>query len=87
MPKELLERPKQGFGVPINEWLRGPLKDWAESLLNESRLTQEGYFNAKLVRTAWEDFCNGRIGREQHLWCILMFQSWLDYQRKTIRKI
>lgn len=87
VPKELLERPKQGFGVPINEWLRGPLKDWAESLLNESRLTQEGYFNAKLVRTAWEDFCNGRIGREQHLWCILMFQSWLDCQRKTIRKI
>jgi asparagine synthase (glutamine-hydrolysing) len=87
VPKKLLERPKQGFGIPIDEWLRGPLKDWAESLLNESRLNQEGYFNTKLVRTAWEDFSHGRIGREQHLWCILMFQSWLDYQRKIIRKI
>ena len=84
VPRELLERPKQGFGIPLNEWLRGPLKDWAESLLNESRLSQEGYFNTKLVRANWKNFCSGRGRREQDLWCVLMFQSWLDNQRKTV---
>jgi asparagine synthase (glutamine-hydrolysing) len=87
VPKELMYRSKQGFGIPIDKWLRGPLKDWAESLLNETRLSQEGYFNTNLVRAVWKDFCSGRVNREQDIWCVLMFQSWLEFQRKTSVKI
>lgn len=87
VPKELMNRPKQGFGISIDKLLGGPLKDWAESLLNETRLSQEGYFNTNLVRIAWKDFCSGRVNREQELWCVLMFQSWLESQKKISRKI
>ena len=78
VPRALMERPKQGFGIPIAKWLRGPLRDWAESLLNEARMKQEGYLNAKLVRSVWENHLCGRGNREHDLWCVLMFQSWLD---------
>jgi asparagine synthase (glutamine-hydrolysing) len=82
IPRELMERPKQGFGVPIAEWLRGPLRDWAESLLNESRIRQEGFINAKLVRDVWRNHLAGRGNREHDLWCVLMFQSWLEANKK-----
>ena len=81
VPRELMERPKQGFEVPIGKWLRGPLRDWAESLLDESRLKREGYLNAQLVRFVWQSHLAGQSNREHDLWCVLMFQSWLETKK------
>jgi len=76
VPKELTERPKQGFSVPIGSWLRGDLRDWAEDLLDEKRLEQDGYLNAKLIRYIWEDYLAGRGNHASKLWTVLMFQAW-----------
>lgn len=81
VPPALLEQPKMGFGVPIGNWLRGPLRDWAESLLDESRLKREGYFNAALVRQKWAEHLAG-LPRQFYLWDVLMFQSWLAHQNE-----
>jgi len=78
VPMELVERPKQGFGVPIDAWLRGPLRDWAEQLLDEGRLRREGYLRPGPVRRAWRDHLSGRANRQYHLWGVLMFQAWLE---------
>jgi asparagine synthase (glutamine-hydrolysing) len=80
VPPELIERPKMGFGVPLASWLRGPLRDWAEALLDERRLREEGYFHAAEVRRVWQAHLSGRANLQFKLWTILMFQSWLDAQ-------
>ena len=77
VPRELIERPKMGFGVPLDEWLRGPLRDWAEALLDERRLRDEGYFRAKPIRDLWQSHLRGS-NEQYRLWTILMFQSWLE---------
>ena len=81
VPKELIERPKAGFAIPIGQWLRGPLRDWAESLLGESRLHQEGYFHPQPIRKAWAEHLTGRCDHTPKIWTILMFQAWLEQQR------
>ena len=77
VPKELFERPKMGFGVPIGSWLRGPLRDWAEALLDGDRLSQEGFFDAALVREKWREHLESHNNWMHHLWAVLMFQAWL----------
>jgi asparagine synthase (glutamine-hydrolysing) len=78
VPKKLIERPKMGFGIPIGDWLRGPLREWAEELLDESRLNDEGFFRSKAIRTMWNEHLNGQFDRTHQLWCILAFQTWFE---------
>lgn len=80
VPRALIERPKMGFGIPIDTWLRGPLKGWAEELIGERRLASEGYFRPEPIRSAWDAHQSGRANMQYHLWAILMFQSWLEGQ-------
>lgn len=77
VPRELIERPKQGFAIPVATWLRGPLRPWAEDLLSEQRLRQDGYFNVALVRKKWDEHISGRRNWQAQLWCVLAFNSWL----------
>ena len=77
VPKNLIERPKSGFSIPLDRWLRGPLREWAEELLDESRIEEEGYFHAKPIREYWNQHLNGTNDWGSKLWVILMFQSWL----------
>ena len=78
VPKNLTERPKMGFEIPIGFWLRGPLRDWAENLLNQKRLKQERYFNPELIRDKWAEHLSGKKNWQYDLWDILMFQAWID---------
>jgi asparagine synthase (glutamine-hydrolysing) len=78
VPKELIERPKAGFSIPIGQWLRGPLRNWAESLISEQRLQSEGYFRSAPIRQAWVEHLNGRRDNTAKLWAVLMFQAWLE---------
>jgi asparagine synthase (glutamine-hydrolysing) len=78
VPKVEIERPKMGFGVPIGHWVKGPLMEWAVSLINQKRLIHDGYFNAQAVDEMWQQHLSGRFNHTHELWNILMFQSWLE---------
>ena len=77
VPREMIDRPKQGFGIPLDTWLRGPLREWAEELLDEGRLRQEGYFHPEPIREKWNEHLSGRRSWQYWLWNVLMFQAWV----------
>lgn len=78
VPRQLVDRPKWGFGVPIDAWLRGPLRDWAEALLDADRLRSQGLLDVGQVRSCWQEHQRGRRNWQGKLWAVLMFQAWLD---------
>jgi asparagine synthase (glutamine-hydrolysing) len=78
VPPALSDRPKAGFSVPIADWLRGPLRDWGESLLDEGRLRRAGFLDPAAVRRIWRQHQLGWLSHDQLLWNVLMFQAWLD---------
>ena len=84
VPKELIERPKAGFGMPLEHWLRGPLRDWAEDLLSEARINRDGFLNPEPVRQRWKEHLSGKRNWQHSIWCVLMFQAWLDEQKRSV---
>jgi asparagine synthase (glutamine-hydrolysing) len=83
VPKQLIERPKAGFGIPLGDWLRGPLREWVEVLLDEGRLKREGFFNAQYIRAKWQAHLEGSRNNQSFLWSVLMFQTWLEEQKSV----
>ena len=78
VPKKLIDRPKAGFSIPLGDWLKGPLKEWAEVLLESSRIEKEGYLNSSYVNQLWVEHLAGKRDGTFKIWSILMFQSWLE---------
>jgi asparagine synthase (glutamine-hydrolysing) len=83
VPEAMFERPKMGFAIPIDEWLRGPLRDWAEALLSERRLREEGMLEPGPVRTKWREHLQGAHNGQRYVWSVLMFQAWLEQARAS----
>jgi asparagine synthase (glutamine-hydrolysing) len=83
VPRELIERPKQGFGIPLGQWLRGPLRTWAEELLDPGLIARQGYLNARPIQEKWQEHLSGKRNWEHSLWSALMFQAWLQQQGET----
>jgi asparagine synthase (glutamine-hydrolysing) len=81
VPRELFDRPKAGFAVPVGEWIKGPLRDWAEELLDPARMAQEGWFDATIVQQRWQEHLGGRSDSTAAIWAILMFQAWLREEK------
>ena len=84
VPRELFERPKAGFAIPVGEWIKGPLRPWAEELLDVSRMGGEGWFDPAIVQRRWRDHLSGRRDSTPALWAVLMFQSWLREQSQPL---
>lgn len=87
VPQVLIERPKVGFGVPLEHWLRGPLRDWAEDLLSENRIKRDGFLRPGPIRQRWHEHLNGKRNLQHSIWCILMFQAWLDEQKRPMSSL
>jgi asparagine synthase (glutamine-hydrolysing) len=81
VPRELVERPKAGFGIPVGQWIKGPLRAWAEELLDPAAMRSEGWFDVAIVQRRWRDHLSGRRDSTPALWAILMFQAWFRDQR------
>lgn len=81
VPRSLIERPKMGFGIPLDQWLRGPLRAWAEALLDENRLRREGFLLPEAIRDAWSRHKRGESSFGHRLWSVLMFQAWLEHEQ------
>ncbi len=80
VPRSLVDRPKMGFGIPLDQWLRGPLREWARDLLSEERLRREGYFRPEPIVSTWQAHLRGEGSLGYRLWSVLMFQAWLGDQ-------
>ena len=81
VPRELIERPKTGFSIPVGQWLRGPLREWAEDLLSVASLSANGLLDPVPVRRAWEQHLAGRFDWSNRLWTVLMLQAWQGHQQ------
>jgi len=77
IPQKLIKRPKSGFAIPLDSWLRGPLKEWAQSLINESTLKNNEFLDSQKVQTLWKQHQSKRYNYQNQLWAILMFQAWV----------
>jgi len=86
VPQSLVERPKSGFGIPLESWLRGPLREWAEELLGEQRLREEEFLDPRPIRQKWADFLGGNGDWHSQLWGVLMFQAWREEYRARPRE-
>ena len=84
VPRELTDRPKVGFGIPVGAWLRGPLRDWAEALLDESRIRREGILEPAPIRQRWHEHLAGSSDWSYLIWDVLMFQAWLEAQQEPV---
>lgn len=85
-PRDLFERPKAGFAVPVGEWLRGPLRPWAEDLLEPGRMAQEGFFDPSIVRRRWQEHLAGWRDSTPALWAVLMFEAWHRQEPDSCRE-
>lgn len=81
VPKEIIDRPKMGFSIPLDEWLRGPLKEWAYELIKPERLEKEGFFHSNIILKYWNEHQSRHHNWQHQLWCVLMFQDWLEKER------
>jgi asparagine synthase (glutamine-hydrolysing) len=83
VPAALIDRPKVGFAVPIDVWLRGPLRDWAAALLDGARLQREGYLDPQPIQRMWQEHLSARRNWQHQLWDVLMFQAWLAHEQSA----
>lgn len=84
VPRELFDRPKAGFAIPVGDWIKGELRPWAEDLLDPARMAEEGWFDPAIVQRRWREHVDGRQDSTVALWAILMFQAWLREERKPV---
>lgn len=84
VPRDLVDRPKRGFSVPLRGWLVGPLRPWAEHMLDDRRMREDGYINPRIVRPLWDQLIAGRTASTDAIWHVLMFQAWMDRWRKLL---